>query len=390
MKILMISSYLPYPLLNGGNIRLYNLLKHLSKIHEITLICERRDYQKQSDINEVSKVCKKVITVPRKKQWSFENILKTAFSLDPFLIVGHTSPEMRKLIKEELEKEKYDIIHVETSYVFQNLPKVSIPVILVEHNVEYLVYQRYARQVPLLLRPFINLDVLKLKLKEQSFWKKATKLVAVSQGEKNIMNAYIVIPNGADIERFRLKDLDMVYSRDKLILFIGDFRWIQNRDSIEWIIKDIWPEIRTQNSGSVKLWIVGRKIPENIKNLTSDPNVIFDENANLDTYKIYEKAFILLSPIRVGGGSSFKILEAMSCGLPVLTTNLGAAGIGAEDRENILIAENSKGFAKNVADLLNDEKLYREIAVNGRNFVEENYSWDGIAKKLNSLYKSLA
>jgi polysaccharide biosynthesis protein PslH len=389
MKILMVSSFLPYPLLNGGNIRLYSLLKYLSKIHEITLVCEKRDYQKESDIQEVGKVCKKVITVPRKKQWSVENVLKTAFSPDPFLIVGHTSREMKHLINEELEKNQYDLIHVETSYVFQNLPKVSIPIILVEHNVEYLVYKRFADQAPFFLKPLLSLDVLKLKFKEQSFWKKATKLVAVSQAEKDIMNAYVVVPNGADIERFKLKDLDYTLrSGQRLILFIGDFRWIQNRDAIEWIIKDIWPEIKVKNQ-EVKLWVVGRRIPDRIKKLTSDESIIFDEDAPTDTYDIYEKAFILLSPIRVGGGSSFKILEAMSCGLPVLTTNLGAGGIGAKDRINTLIAENSKGFADNVTELLRNEKFYKELALNARSFVVENYSWDGIAKKLNALYKSL-
>lgn len=389
MKILMVSSYLPYPLLNGGNIRLYNLLKYLSKLHEITLVCEKREYQSQSDIDEVGKVCKKVITVPRNKQWSVRNILKTAFSLDPFLVVGHTNKDMQRILKDELEKNQYDLIHVETSYVFQNLPKVSIPVILVEHNIEYLVYKRYVDKAPFFLKPLLTLDVLKLKLKEKSFWRKATKLVAVSEAEKNIMNAYIVVPNGADIERFRLKDLDLALKdSERLMLFIGDFRWVQNRDAIEWIIKDIWPEIKSQNL-PVKLWVVGRRIPDKIKNLTSDPNVIFDENAPADTYKIYEKAYVLLSPIRVGGGSSFKILEAMSCGLPVLTTNLGAEGIGAKDRVNILIAENSKGFTSSISELLKDTNLYKQIALSGRNFVVENYSWDGIAKKLNSLYKSL-
>ena len=217
MKILMVSSFLPYPLLNGGNIRLYNLLKHLSKIHEITLICEKRDYQKQNDIEEIEKLCRKVITVDRKKQWSIANILKTAFSLESFLIVGHTSLELKRAIAEELEKEKYDLIHVETSYVMQNLPKVNIPIVLVEHNVEYLVYGRYARQAPIFLRPFLLIDVWKLKLAERSFWKKATKLIAVSKIEKDIIGASEVIPNGADVEKFKVQSYggkdDIVYWR---------------------------------------------------------------------------------------------------------------------------------------------------------------------------------
>src|SRR3989344_9256232 len=98
MKILIVSSYLPFPLFSGGHIRLYNIVKNLSQKHEITLVCEKRENQTQIDIDEVSKICKKVYTVNRDKQWSIKNIIKTGFSLDPFLITGHKSQEMKSLI----------------------------------------------------------------------------------------------------------------------------------------------------------------------------------------------------------------------------------------------------------------------------------------------------
>src|SRR5258708_26564198 len=123
MKILLVSSFLPYPLVNGGNIRIFNLLKQLSKKHEITLICERRDFQTDRDVEEVKKYCKRVLTVRRKKQWSLLNVLKTGFSFSPFLVVGHTSSLMKEKIRKELENTDFDLIHVETFYVLQNLPR---------------------------------------------------------------------------------------------------------------------------------------------------------------------------------------------------------------------------------------------------------------------------
>jgi len=237
MKILMISSFLPFPLHSGGHVRLYNLIKHLSKENEITLICEKRPNQTYVDIKELEKICKKVITVPRKKQWSINNILKTGFSNDPFLIVGHTSEEMKSLIKDELVKENFDLIHVETFYVYQNLPKVNIPVVLVEHNVEYLVYKRYALLANPLLRPLLLLDVKKLKNYEEQVWKKVTKLVAVSEIEKKLMGlgSISVVSNGVDTNNFRFRSLEQI--KDKKVLFIGDFKWLQNRDALEFILK---------------------------------------------------------------------------------------------------------------------------------------------------------
>ncbi len=204
MNILLISSYLPYPLFSGGHIRLYNLIKRLSGRHNITLICEKRDYQKTSDIEEVEKYCKKVITVPRMKQWSMKNILKTGFSFSPFLVTGHTQSLMKEKIKDNIRRSQFDLIHVETSYVMQNLPfeDLRIPVVLVEHNIEYLVYKFFANNTPLFFRPFFYLDVAKLKFWEEGMWKKATKLVAVSERDKKVMNKkrkdVDIVANGVD------------------------------------------------------------------------------------------------------------------------------------------------------------------------------------------------
>src|SRR5690242_13713182 len=143
MRILVVSSYLPFPLHSGGHVRLFNLIKQLSKRHKITLICEKRDFQTQTDINEVGKFCEEIITVPRKKQWSIQNIFKAGFSSYPFLLVGHTSLEMKQQIVRVLNEKQFDVIHIETFYVNQNLPKTYLPVVLVEHNVEYEVYQRF-------------------------------------------------------------------------------------------------------------------------------------------------------------------------------------------------------------------------------------------------------
>ena len=238
MNILLVSSYLPYPLFSGGHIRLYNLIKELSHKHKITLVCEKRDYQGDAEISELKKFCKKVISVPRKKQWSLKNITKTGLSALPFLIIGHTSSEMRKEIQRELNENQFDLIHAETSYVMQNIPETKIPIILAEHNVEYLVYKRFADKAPLLLRPLLYMDVLKLKRWEEAVWKKATKLIAVSKIEKEIMNKVrkdvVVVSNGVDIEKFTINDLQLTRDgREKRILFIGEFKWVQNRDAIE-------------------------------------------------------------------------------------------------------------------------------------------------------------
>ena len=398
MNILLVSSYLPYPLFSGGHIRLYNLIKELSIKHKITLICEKRDYQGDAEILELKKFCKKVITVPRKKQWSVKNILKTGLSTSPFLINGHTSMEMKKEINRELNESQFDLLHAETSYVMQNIPPTEIPIVLVEHNVEYLVYKRFADKAPLLLRPLLHLDVLKLKSWEEAVWRKATKLIAVSENEKKIMSEIrkdvLIVSNGVDINKFNVLKSEIRNPKSEIrILFIGEFKWMQNRDAIEWIIKEIWPKLMAEfipsmTDKGIKLWVVGKSIPDSIKKMTGDKNVLFDEQAPKETERIYQKADLLLAPIRVGGGTSFKILEAMASGVPVVTTNLGNA-IEAKENVEIVIAGEAQDFVVKIKKLLEDKEFYETISQNGRKLIEEKFNWQKIAEDLNSVYESV-
>lgn len=391
MKILIVASYLPYPLHNGGHVRLYNLMKELAKKHKLTLVCEKRSHQSEEDIKEVEKLCEEVICVNRRKQWSFQNVAKTAISSYPFLMTGHALPEMKNHIVQLLQDKVFDLIHVETFYVMQNLPKTYLPVVLVEHNVEYEVYRKYVATSPLPLRPLLLADIEKIKYWEKKFWKKATKLVAVSENDAKEMKRTdtVVVPNGVSLDSFPfVSSAKKIEKKEKRILFLGDFKWIQNREAVNWILDDIWPRIQQKmHDKNLKLWIVGKHIPENIKSQQSDL-VIIDENAPDETTKIYQKSFALLAPITVGGGTSYKILESMASGVPVVTTTLGVHGLGAIANKDALVGQRAEELAEHVVTLFSDEKKYKIIQENARQLIEEKYTWPRITEILENVYTS--
>jgi glycosyltransferase involved in cell wall biosynthesis len=397
MKILVISSYLPYPLFSGGQVRLYNLIKELSSKHEITLICEKRSHQAKQDVSEVKKICKDVITIDRKKQWSIGNIAKAGISSNSFLVTGHTQPLFKQKIQETLAAEKFDLIHVETYYVIQNLPQTSVPIVLVEHNIEYSVYEKFKDRAPVFLRPLLSFDITKIKREEEHYWKAAKALVSVSLEDQQVMkksgfNPFLV-PNGVNTDQFKFKA--KVFGGDgiKKILYLGDFKWIQNRDAVAYIIKEIWPMIRENGKGEsvkgeLKLWIVGRNIPDSIRNLTNDPDVLFDEESSgLPTEEIFQQAALLLAPIRIGGGTSYKILESMSSGTPVVTMQMSADALGAKDGNEVMVGKNAEELAEKSLQVLSVDSLYKKISKNGRELVEKNYTWEEIGKKLDEVYK---
>lgn len=397
MRILIVSSFLPYPLHSGGHVRLYNLMKQLSKNHKLTLVCEKRDFQTEKDVIQVRKLCEEVYYVNRKKQWSSENIIKTGFSAYPFLLTGHTQPDMKEIIVSLLREKTFDLVHVETFYVMHNLPKTYLPVVLAEHNIEYEVYKKYVEKAPLFIRPLLLADIAKIKFWENKFWKEAKKLVAVSEADKEEMGRedVVVVPNGVDLKNFK-------YSRkagsrfagqqkEKRILFIGDFKWIQNKEAANWILDEIWPKIQSsivnnKLSINLKLWIVGKNIPENIKEQNGG-SIIIDENAPDETSKIYQKSFILLAPITIGGGTSYKILESMASGVPVVTTEMGVRGLGAKHTKHALVGTTSTMLAQQAISLIENKKKYSQIQEEARKLIEEKYSWGKIAVILEKVYE---
>src|SRR3990170_2649779 len=128
MKILMITPYLPYPLVSGGQIRTYNLLKNLAHKHQITLASFIRSPEEKKYIRELEPYCQKVIIFKRRKAWSPINILLSALTPFPFLVCIYFDIRIRRIIREELNRQKYDLIHAETFYVMPNIPKTKIPI----------------------------------------------------------------------------------------------------------------------------------------------------------------------------------------------------------------------------------------------------------------------
>src|SRR5207302_2016895 len=145
----------------------------------------------------MKKLCEDVLVVKHRKPWSFTNLKKSAFSPYPLLFVMHTFPKMKELIVTMLNSKHFDVIHIETSYVFQNLHKTYLPTVLVEHNVEYNVYAKFANKSLAVLRPLFFADIAKIKYWEEKFWKKATKVVAVSEQERQEMKLVdaALVPN---------------------------------------------------------------------------------------------------------------------------------------------------------------------------------------------------
>lgn len=389
----MLTPYLPYPLYSGGQIRSYNLLKSLSEDgYKITLVSFVRGDWERENLTYLKNFCEEIVVFKRGKAWRPRNIFLSTFTLMPFLLSVYWSPLFKKKLQDALKHGNFDVIHVETFYMMHNLPKnVGIPVVLAEQNIEYLVYKRYVDTISrwFFIKPALYFDVLKIRKWEEHFWKKADQLIVMSEQDKKKTQRedVVVIPNGADVKKFKMQRLKPKSDKEKIILFIGNFKWMQNRDAAFWLLKEIWPHFVRLRRTKIKLWIVGKGIPQSIRRLGID-NVTFDEYAPDDTSLIYKKADVLLAPVRVGGGTKFKILESMASGLPVVTTKIGIEGIEAKEGREVLLGETAEDLASMTLEVLRAGRLREKLARNARVLIEEKYDWKKIVKKLEKVYES--
>ena len=202
-----------------------------------------------------------------------------------------------------------------------------------------------------------------------------------------------VVPNGVDIEKFKIKSPSGSKSQAEeiRILFIGDFKWVQNKDAVSWLLEEIWPLFIKvyENKSLPKLWVVGKNIPNSIKKLNTSESVFYDEDASEKTEEIYKKASLLVAPIRVGGGSRYKILEAMASGTPVVSTTLGIEGITLKNGKEVLVADDPESFAMDMKTVLENSELKNTMVKKARMLVSENYDWKIIVKKLEEVYNSV-
>ncbi len=392
MKILMLTPYLPYPLLSGGQIRSYNLLKNLAKKHEITLVALIKHDTEKKYIKNIAEFCHKVIVSKRpEKPWTLTNIIRTGFGKYPFLVVRNFSPEAKKAVIEELEQETFDLIHAETFYVMPHIPPTKAPVLLVEQTIEYLVYQHFVETITFPpLQWLFSIDVNKIRFWEEHFWKQAQRVIAMSEPDKKVMQRNVahlevsIVPNGVDSDFFTFRKKTI--HENPRILFVGNFKWLQNREAASELVTRIWPIIN-KRLPRAKLWIVGRFPTQDILSLKSKQVEISDTVD--DIREAYRSSDVLLAPIYGPGGTRFKILEAMASGLPVVTTSQGIEGLGVTDGKEALVRNDPEQLAQATINLLTNKNLYQQLARRADELVRKTYNWVAIAKSLDSIYEAV-
>ena len=397
-KLLVLSPVFPFPLIAGGRIRIFNLLKRLSSHYDITLLTLIDPRENTKANKEALSFLDRLIVIPTSQQ-RIAQFLRIFF-YSPLVFLGYPlevivkrSNGLLRELRHVLEVEQFQSVIVEYTQCIQYMKPIlnsGSPAVLVEHDIAYISLRRRAAVHRGFWGMIWRWEAAMIEQYEKKGWKNFNRIIAMSEIDraeilKQVSTKQVdVIPNGVDIE-----NLSVTEEGDKpIIVFVGWMRHLPNRDGLAWFLNEVWPAIREKHN-TVRFHIVGKGLPEDIRQMVDlDDRVDYVGYVrNIEDY--VGKAWVSVVPIRIGSGSRLKILESMALGTPVVTTTIGCEGIVARDNEEVLISDSQSEFAQKVLWLLDDRDRRKRLVARARELVEQQYSWDRISdlalKSLESL-----
>jgi glycosyltransferase involved in cell wall biosynthesis len=297
---------------------------------------------------------------------------------------------MRRAIAELAAKERVDVWQLEWSAY---LPMIDAslpgPRVVIAHNVDTLIWQRYfENESNPLKRAFLKTQWHKFRRFEEHAFRQATRVVAVSAEDAGLIRTQFgqpnvdVVDNGIDRAFFE----HVQGQRDPArILFLGALDWRPNLDAVRLLLDKIFPQVRRQEP-TAKLWIVGRHPPANlIERARQTPGVELHANV-ADVRPFLGESGVMTVPLRIGGGSRLKILEALACGLPVVSTRVGAEGLLLNPGEDYVQAEED-AMADTLVQAVRCPAAMQAMAQHGRRIVLDTYDWSVLAAKLEAVWE---
>ncbi len=193
----------------------------------------------------------------------------------------------------------------------------------------------------------------------------------------------IVLPNGVDAKQLQPLPLNPT---EKSILFVGNLNYLPNEDGVLYFTREIFPRIADQIP-QLHFFIIGNNPSQKVLALQNDCIHVMGLVPDLLPY--YQRCSACVIPLRAGGGTRLKILEAMAYGRPIVSTSIGCEGIAVEDGKHILIADDPQSFADRTVALLSDDQLQQKLIQNARRLIEQTYDWDIIAQRAVAAYEKL-
>jgi sugar transferase (PEP-CTERM/EpsH1 system associated) len=416
-RILILAPQLPVPpqaltgSVQGTTIRNFNLIAGLSRRHQVDLATFLAPGTAPESVDLLEPYCRRVLALPQPDRRLSERARDTVSKAAPDMALRLRSLEMDERLGEFVRAaEPYDVLQVEGIEMSPYMPGVGrtragVPgsspgakpfVVYDDHNAEYVLQQRafstdVRRPRRWIAAAYSLVQWRKLAGYERKVCRAADRVVAVSEVDRDALLRLdpsldvTVVPNGVDLEFNRPgatpPQPDM---GPEALVFTGKMDYRPNIDAVTWFVDAVLPLIR-QSAPGVRFYIVGQQPHPRVAALAVQPGVVVTGRVP-DTRPYIAGAAVYVIPLRIGGGTRLKVLEAMAMGQAIVSTRLGCDGFPFADGQEVAFGDTPAAFAQRVLALLADRGRGVEMGRRARAFVEAHYGWDALVPKLEALY----
>lgn len=403
-RILWLSHLVPYPPAGGAPQRSYHLLRQAAARHEVHLLALNQTAllstadQIDAAVRHLTKWCATVAVHPIPWDgWRPGRVARAALTLlssDPFAVRWLRSVPAQRRLRSWLRERSFDVVHVDTLGLAPYLDgSTRPPVVLTHHDVESHLAARLAeRDEHRLRRSYRRLDAAKLARLERRVCRSVALNLTVSALDAERLAAVAgpvrtaVVENGVDVEFFRPTERGRDSDGHGLV-FAGSLDTYPNRDAVAHFLDDIWPLLLADRPER-RVTLVGRSPAPHALAAARDPRVRVTGRVD-DVRPYIADAGVYVCPIRVGGGTRLKILDALAMAKPVVATATSVEGLELRAGEHYLRAETPADFVARIREIENDPSLGRRLGAAGRELAVRRYSWDVIGRRLDDAYRSV-
>ena len=400
MRVLFLSQIVPYPPHGGVLQRGYNLVRELGRRAEVHLLAFNHpdvlptEETVEESRRELSRWCARVeyfsLWAKASKVHRLAALAASAGSATPFSFVAHRSNALQRRIDQLLEEARFDVVHVDTIALSQFVTNgIGTAKVLTHHNIESMLMDRRAQmESGFAARTFLRREAAKLMGVERALAPTFDVNIVVSPSDRSALEALAprattaVVPNGVNTDYFT-PDPD---AETPALIYGGGMNMFANRDAVMHFVDDIWPLVQAQRP-DVTFYAVGQDPPPQLKAAAErDPRIKVTGFVS-DIRDYIRKAAVYVVPLRVGGGTRLKVLDAMAMGKAMVSTSIGCEGIDVRDGENLVIADDARAFADSTIALLGDRSRRMALGRAARSLVERQYSWPVIGDQLLDAYR---
>ncbi|MCB0211239.1 MAG: glycosyltransferase [Anaerolineae bacterium] len=397
MRILLLTPQRPYPPHQGTTLRNFNLIKELAKRHSVSLLTFLEPDQNSTDHGPLLDFCQQIETVPVPQRSTQNRLQQMITTSRPDMSWRLWSPVFAERLARYLDDNTFDVVEIEgiemTPYL--DIIKAARPQPLIvydAHNAEWILQKRAfladiktpARWVAAL---YSWVQWRRLYRYEAEVLKQVDHTIAMSYPDKAALHeitsdvSITVVPNGVDLDAYRHFRGDPIHFD---LIFTGKMDFRPNIDAALWFGQHVLPLIQTARPQTT-FAIVGQRPHPRLDVLRDNPGITI--TGFVDDIRPYiAGATIYVVPLRVGGGTRLKIMEALAMGKPIVSTSVGAEGFPVVNGKELILADEPAAFAQAVVKLMSNPMRRLELGRTGRALAHANYGWETLVPRLERIY----